>query len=194
MWKRTGWKPLTTALVVTGFVLVGGGVVFAFAALGPGRGPSTAAPLQQTVTPVATPTCCISPEDFYRTPRPAEATARPLPTNTPLPPSGGPYISESRAIEIGMDICRDYGPISEGIAARAMFGPAYEVVPRIDGRPMQGLTARELWIVVVEGRFKPLGAPSGVDLSTAPAARLCHVVIDATTGRSTGLILREEAR
>lgn len=108
----------------------------------------------------------------------------PGPTWTPVPATGGPYISEARAIEIALNSARAADEFNAAIPPKAIFARGKDV-PAFIGKPNSvSASEREVWLVVLEGRFTP---PRSLIDPASPGYRkpiygVCKVVMDATTG------------
>lgn len=128
-----------------------------------------------TVTPPPVPSVIVDPNLT----RPAPTPFPIGPTVTPRPATGGPYISEAKAIEIALRGARSMGQVDESVPPRAVFARSRDV-PTIlgDGRetPRSDL---EIWVVFLKGRFRAQSVPQGAPITIYEEA---YVVMNATTG------------
>ncbi|MDP2659501.1 MAG: hypothetical protein Q8R28_02060, partial [Dehalococcoidia bacterium] len=122
------------------------------------------------------------------TPRPGPSPT-PLP---PLPPTGGPYMSEKEALEKALPFTRGSG--NEISATRAIFTTEKNLGSVLADPRRSTASEREIWIVIFEGRltnFKGGPAPTGYR-AISPVFAKMFVVFDATTGEMFGAGLRDE--
>jgi hypothetical protein len=110
-----------------------------------------------------------------------------VPTPTPQPATGGPYISEQQAIATALRFARLPGnQLDETIPPRAIFTAAKNIYSILgDPRPA-GTSERKKWIVIFKGRFHPLKAPPPPPPGYRRLPQVfqkMYVVIDATTGQ-----------
>lgn len=128
-----------------------------------------------TVTPLPIPSVIVDPTLT----RPAPTPYPIRPTATPLPATGGPYISEARAIEIALKGARSMGQVDQAMPPRAIFARARDL-PSLLGRGEPPRNSDlEIWVVFVRGRFQAQSVPPGAPIPTYKEA---YVVINATTG------------
>lgn len=127
-------------------------------------------------TPVPTPTRAVPGSP------PSVPTARPA--------TGGPYISQAKAIEAATGVASMRGNrVSASVPPRATFTQAKNLKAML-GNPRPASTSeREIWVITFEGVFTPLSTPPGAPPSCY--AKM-HVVIDATTGEWSQVALVEE--
>jgi hypothetical protein len=166
MWrKRTLGRYFRTAVGGAAVLLLAGVVAYAFS-LRPGAGPVTGAPGAQTPG--------------------AAATA------TPRPATGGPYITEARAIEIGLEAANAIGEVNSARAPRATFMAAKDVVATVGiTGSIATSSTREKWVVTIEGKFYEDSIPSYVDPKDIKGYRYLYAVLDATTGELDAWVLKE---
>ncbi|MDO8690758.1 MAG: hypothetical protein Q7R39_12240 [Dehalococcoidia bacterium] len=192
-------------------------LVMAFGSVGPPRGqPAALAP-----TPTPTPPAKVAPSPLLTnpvippsltvTPRPAPSvvvdltfipegppTPRPGPSPTPrppLPPTGGPYISEKEALEkASIFTGRPGNQVSATVPPRAIFTTGGNINSVLGDALPASASQREVWIVVFEGRFTHLTAPPAPTGYRAVSAVFSKtfVVLDATTGEMTMAAVKDE--
>lgn len=140
-----------------------------------------------TIVPRPIPSVIIDPT---WAPPPPLPTYTPTPTPTRLPATGGPYISESKAIEITVRSCGTEN-VNHDIPPKAILTTC-KAVPALIGKRSAGAPCeREFWVVFVEGRFKVPGGPMGFDRDKFLYTQ-CLATMDATTGEISTWGLRND--
>lgn len=129
-------------------------------------------------TPRPVPSVIIDPTWSPPTPTPLA----PLPAASPLPATGGPYVSEQEAIAIALRGARATGEADTSVAPRAVFTTAENVRAVLDklDRAPKIESQRETWVVFTQGRFPLPSAPR--PLPEKVYFREHVAIIDATTG------------
>ncbi len=117
---------------------------------------------------------------------PPRTTDNPAPTPTPRPATGGPYITEAKAVDIAVQKSRYSGEVNAAVPPRAVFTAAKNVPALIDKPSTGSVGEREYWVVFLEGHFRLPRTVPGAIRPDGPVRGLYYgrsvTVIDATTG------------